>query len=133
MPRGTPSRARFRGEERDFDSAKDAYVFLVDRFLRANPELLDFPYSDELAITLSSVRKQFARDVDSLFEKSQHLALDPNNYTQVASGWFANLNTKNEQKVANIYALSALGRFKLGEDWSWDLVPPSDPHLLDLI
>ncbi len=110
--------ARFRTIERKFLTSKEAYIFLIDSFIQAKPDLLEIDWQNEFA-SKGRVRRYFARDPKQLFEASTYLAEDSNNYASVSMNWFAITNLNNEEKFSILCRLAAIGRWELERDWSW--------------
>ncbi len=117
----TPTLASFRGEERRFPMAKEAYVWLMDCFIRAKPEILEGPDWQKEFVAKGRTVNYFDRDLKSLFRDSPHLADDPNNYTILGNGWFADLNLSNAQKFKNLCKFAAIAKFKFKTDWNWEV------------
>jgi len=114
--------ARFRGIERRFATSKAAYIFLIDSFIQAQPDLLDIDWQNRFASEGAHARKYFGRDPKQLFEVSPHLAEDANNYARIAKGWFAIMNLSNAEKFQILCRLAALGKWQYEQDWSWEIV-----------
>jgi hypothetical protein len=119
-------RVSFRGYVLDFPTAKEAYVWLIDKFLAANPGLLDHLQNTKLT---GWSRKYFARCRNDLFPASPHLAEDRNLSEPVSGGWFANVNMDNRRKRTVLHRLAVLGGFKYGVDWTWDDGSPGDESM----
>lgn len=114
------TKAMYAGIEREFPSQKEAYIFLVDRFLQAKPDLFDAAWKVKFSAKRSIRRDHFARSPRELFTKTPRLAENDANYARVSSGWFANTNIAKREKRKNLFRLAALGNFACGKDWSWD-------------
>jgi len=48
----TPNVAIFRGHERTFDTAKEGYIWLIEKFIAVRPELFNDPSSETLYLAL---------------------------------------------------------------------------------
>ncbi|MDA1316141.1 MAG: hypothetical protein O2968_22705, partial [Acidobacteria bacterium] len=86
----TPTTAMFRGEEQYFPTAKDAYRWLIDLFIRAAPHVLRGEEWQREFVSKRNTGSHFSRELRDLYRDSPHLASDPNFYTRVGDGWFAN-------------------------------------------
>jgi hypothetical protein len=118
MPR-TPTSVTFRGASRNFPTAKEAYVWLVDKFLSTRPDLLEDRQRRE-SIAAGWGRYYFGRSRAEMFQTSPHLAEDQNNYGRATGGWFVNLNISNDIKLEVLRRLASFAGLKEGEDWTWD-------------
>ena len=120
----------FRDEKHDFSSAKDAYVWLVERFLRTKPKVFSDPSDETLYLALGNRRNYFARSVAALFHGSPDLADNPNNYTKLSTGWFANVNLSNAQKFEILLRFGVLTELEYGTAWDWEVLDPTE-ELMD--
>ena len=102
----TETIARFGNVERQFDSAKEAYLWMVERFSDANPELFsDVRWETTGYVAVGkqrgvegATRNYFARQPSKLFRKTARLAEDHNKYHKLSNGWYANMNLSNAEK-----------------------------------
>ena len=62
-----------------------------------------------------------------------HLADDPNNYTRLGNGWFADLNLNNAQKSRNLHHFAAVAKFGFKVDWNWEVEDQSKSQLDDIL
>ncbi|HNA04393.1 MAG TPA: hypothetical protein PLV48_10965 [Rhodocyclaceae bacterium] len=117
----TPTRVVFRGVERRYETAKDAYTWLIERFIEAHPE----PFINldwEIAfVAKGRQRNYFGRTLKRMFHGSPHLADDANNFARLTNGWYVNLNLSNDKKFAILCNFAAVGKFKYGEEWTWSV------------
>lgn len=120
--RGTPTRVAFRGEERVFDTAKAAYLWLLEKFVAMNPDLLTTPDWRHAFIAEGRQRRYFAQSPKDLFDGSPHLADDATMYAQLSNGWFVNLNIGNDQKLGILAKVAAVSEFKIDVDWAWEVM-----------
>ena len=126
------TKAHFLKIRREFPSSKEAFVFLIDSFLANRPQLLDKIDWQYQYVAKGRGRLYFARDPKQLFDSSPHLADDSNNYAKTTGGWFANTNLSNSEKESVLHRLAALGGWKYGTDWSFEVVEPGEPKRLSL-
>ena len=115
----TPTTVRFREEEKTFPTAKDAYVWLIRKFTRDRPDVLRGEDWQRRFVAKGRTVNYFAQDAKSLFPHSPHLANDPNMYTRLGDGWFANLNLSNRQKFGILSGFSAVADYTFEKDWNW--------------
>src|SRR5687768_7466402 len=85
----TPTDVSFRGEKRHFETAREAYVWLIEQFIRAYPK----PFVDLDWETLFVARGPraifFARSLRKLFGDKDHLAADTSKHQRLSNGWYA--------------------------------------------
>ena len=112
-----PTRVTFQSSGAHFATAKEAYVWLVDKFLAARPNLLDDTGDGILG---GWGREYFARCPKELFRTSPHLVEEPGFVEPVTGGWFAMVKLDNAQKRRILKWLAAHGGFQYGTDWTWD-------------
>lgn len=115
-----PTVLSFRGEEREFPSQKQAYIWLVERFIAHNPR----PFVDLDWRTVYIVKGPrilyFARSLRALFKQSPRLANDKNKHHRLTNGWYAQLYLSENQKVEILERLGAVAHLKMGVDWDWN-------------
>jgi hypothetical protein len=116
-----PVMASFRGKQKYFQTAKEAYEWLMDCFIRDKPEVLRSEDWEKEFVAKGRGVNYFSRDLKSLFHNSPHLADDPNNYKRLGEGWFANLVLSNEQKLDKLHRFGAVAGYVFGKDWNWQL------------
>jgi hypothetical protein len=115
-----PTWATFRGNRHRCESAKDAYVWLVERFVREHPEPFhELNWETEFVMKGKS-RNYFARTPERLYWKSPHLAEDRNNFHQLPNGWYAALNLSNDEKLGILLRLATVAKLRLDVDWKWE-------------
>lgn len=121
-----PTIAQFLGKEQHCDTSKDAYMWLVERFINRNPKVFDEPSEDTLHVALGKRRNYFGRSVAKLFAGNPELAANASNYVRLSNGWYANVNLNNAQKLDILMRLAALARLKYPEQWDFEVLDPSD-------
>jgi hypothetical protein len=117
----TPNWPVFRGERRTFNTAKEGYIWLIERFISERPELFKNPSNETLFVALGKSRNCFGRNPKSLFKGSPHLADNPSNYQRLSNGWYANLNLSNAQKFDIRLRFGALAHLEYPVDWKWEV------------
>ena len=118
----TPTMATFRDKQEWFPTAKEAYAWLMGCFIRDKPEILDSEGWQKDFVAKGRAVNYFARDLKSLFHHSPHLADDPNRYTRLGNGWFADLNLSNDQKFQILCRFAATAGYRFEKDWNWQAV-----------
>lgn len=117
----TPTVAGFRGVDRHFDTAKEAYCWLIEKFIEAYPTLFESPNWETIFVAAGRQRNYFGRDLKKMFHGSPHLASDPNFYSKLPSGWYVNLNLSNREKLRILCNFAAVAQFKHNVDWRWEV------------
>lgn len=121
-----PTIARFLGKEQSFSTSRDAYLWLIERFVSAKPSVFDDPSKDTIYLALGRKRHYFGRNLKKMFHGTPHLAENPSNYAQLANGWLANLNLNNAQKFDILMRFAALSRMEYPTQWDWEVLDPTD-------
>jgi hypothetical protein len=104
----TPTAVIFRGERKVLPSEQDAYVWLIDQFLRYTPDLFTNPKSGPHLCK--------GRRGADLFAGSNQKMNQPG---KLANGWWAELCLSNDQKVRILDAVAQYADLKRGTDWEW--------------
>ena len=117
----TPTTVSFRGDERRYPTAKEAYVWLIERFIQTYPEPFVKLNWEAKFFAKGRKRNYFGRDPRKMFHGSPHLASDKNNYIQLSNGWVVNLNLSNEQKFEILAKFAAVAKLQLGQEWKWQI------------
>lgn len=124
-----PTEAMFQGSHRHFDSEKEAYVWLIERFVQHYPRLFDAPDGSTLYVAKGSRTMYFARSLRRLFGAKQHLAADPNKYHRLPNGWYAKLVLSDSQKLSLLSKFATVAGLKFGTDWDWNSLGKNSPDL----
>lgn len=126
-PRRAGSRqttAMFKGKSEGFDFAKDAYIWLIERFIRTDPTVFTSPDHRLIRVAVGRGRYFFARRAKALFPRSPHLADTQSNFHLLTNGWFANANLDNNQKFTILIRFGDTIGLMQGRDWGFQ---PDDP------
>jgi len=140
----TPTKVMFKGEEQIFDTAKEAYIWLIEHLVRAYPK----PFKEinwETSFIVKSDRNikkrlYFARTREALFygsDNKEELAENDNNSVRLANGWWVNLDLSNKIKLDILRKFAGVADLKMKKDWYWhvldEALPRSDEEILDEI
>ena len=117
--RATPITVRLRDIEKRFPTAKEAYIWLVDRFSYYDPKLFDPIDWETIFVVKGRDRNYFGRTPQRMFHQSPHLADDRNNYHRLVNGWYVNLNLNNDEKLKILLKFAAVAKLQFDSDWSW--------------
>lgn len=127
----TPTIVAFRGAEHRFETAKDAYFWLIQKFIEAHPEPFATLNWETVFVAKGKRRNYFGRDLEKMFHGSPYLADDQNNYKKLSNGWYANLNLSNDQKFDILCKFAAVGKFDFSREWKWEIEGKSSDDDLD--
>lgn len=122
----TPVIVEFRGSKHRFETAKDAYFWLLEKFTEAHPGTFTTLNWETVFVAKGKRRNYFGRDLEKMFHGSPHLADDQNNYQMLSNGWYANLNLSNDEKFDILCKFAAVGKFDFGREWKWEIEGESD-------
>lgn len=115
----TPTTARFFDEMHEFRSGKDAYLWLVSRFLAHCPDVLDRYVALHQRDSGRSKGCRFARDPLELFPQGSNRRGDSARYAKLGLGWFADTNLNHDDKFATLIQLSFGCGLEYDEHWEF--------------
>ena len=118
-----PTIASFRGTVKHFVSAKEAYVWMLNRFFEAKPDVFADDSLDSLSMPTGSKRLYFERTPQALFAHNPRLAEDSNLYCCLVNGWYADVNLSNKQKLKNLVKFAKVANLERRRDWEWQVLP----------
>lgn len=111
----------FRGRKEYFDSEKEAYVWLLERFIQHYPKPFVELDWETVFVAKGPRALYFAKSLQRLFgEHGQHLAADPNKWCQLHNGWYAKLVLSETQKIGLLTKFATVARLRFGVDWDWN-------------
>ena len=112
----TPTTARILVRAEQFDSGKDAYVWLIERLRDRHPGLLDVFCDTQWNTSGSSGRRLFSKSIDSLFPLESTLSEKSGTYVKLQLDWFANINLNHAQKFDALLRLAAVANLRYPAD-----------------
>ncbi len=126
-----PTIARFRCPDLEFSSQVQAYVWIVNEFVKAYPGVIESEDWRSEFMSKGRTGRYFARNPSQLWEKSPHLVYDPSHYVILENQWYANTNLSKKQKISTLYKLTAALQICVS-DWSFrsKAEQPSSPDAL---
>jgi hypothetical protein len=62
-----PTVARFLAQEQSFSTSRDAYIWLIKRFIEAKPSVFDDPSKDTIHLAVGKSRNYFGRNLQKMF------------------------------------------------------------------
>jgi hypothetical protein len=122
----TRTRATFRGRAEEFQSGKDAYLWLVERFHHAFPDALERYNSLHRSGGKGNVSSRFARTPAQLFPLGSKRAGDSKFYSPLSGEWFADTNINHDDKFAALLKLSYVCKVQYPLDWEFSPVGSTD-------
>ena len=125
----TPTTVTFLGKQRDFLTAKEAYLWLIERFVERYPRPLTEIGWETHFIAIGPRSVFFARSLAKLFASAPHLADDPNKYHRLGNGWFVKLVLSNKQKLEILLKFASLASLQFGKDWDWNARGQTYEHI----
>lgn len=128
----TPTTVTFKDDKREFTTAKDAYIWLIEKFITAYPKPFKNVDFEAKFIAKGKAHKclYFARSPERLFYTTTDLVNNPSYYHQLSNGWYANVNLNNGQKYNNLIRFAAVAKLSL-DDWSWTVSGQDQSPSLD--
>jgi hypothetical protein len=129
-----PTVARFRGRVERFDTARAAYIWLVERFSNVNPTLFtDVRWETTGYVAVGrrrgphgAARNYFAKSPHKLFLHTPSLADDRSNFHRLTNGWYLNLNLNTRENFEILCRFSAVSQMSHGDDWDWEVLDPTE-------
>jgi hypothetical protein len=120
--RSTPTKVRFDQDEQLFDTAKEAYLWLVEKFAAARPSTFQKVDWSTQFVVEGTKRRYFARNPKGLFPAAPQRAEDASLYEKLSNGWFAITNLNNDEKFAILCRLAAVGKMEFERHWYWEIL-----------
>lgn len=125
--------ARFRGKEKVFDTARAAYIWLVEQFAQHNPSLFtDVRWETTGYVGVGrrrgsqgAARNYFAKSTKGLFRQTPKLAEDQNNFHELTNGWYLNLNLNTRENFEILCRFSVVSKLRHSDDWDWEVLDPT--------
>ena len=115
----TPTTGAFRGRSEEFDSGKDAYLWLVDQFCRYRLDALNRYVALHTKAGVRSKGCRFATNENDLFPEGSRRRGDRAFYSMVSNGWFADTNLNHSDKFATLMQLSYVCGLQYEVDWEF--------------
>lgn len=122
--------ARFRGVQKEFATARDAYVWLVESIIGFCPSIFADHSTAPLRSSLGKSGKYFAKTLEELFHSSPHLSREESAFVRLSNGWVASVTLSNAQKFDILLRLSVVAGLTYPSDWEWN-VPGATALLVD--
>lgn len=129
-----PTISRFQGLAEEFETARAAYIWLVERFAAVNPALFnDVRWETTGYVGVGrrrgpggAARNYFAKTPTKLFRQTPSLADNPNNFHRLTNGWYVNLNLNTRENFEILCRFAAVSKLKHREDWDWEVIDPTE-------
>lgn len=117
----TPTTAVFLARTEDFPSGRDAYLWLIQRFRKHHPSLLENQERWHQRAFRGVERMYFAKSQEALFPPGSKLASQGGNYAQLTEGWFANTNLNHQQKFGILLRLAGICQLQYPDQWDFQV------------
>lgn len=126
--------ASFHAKEKSFDHAKDAYLWLIERFIEIKPDILverSWETTGVIAVGRARgragkpLRNYFAKSPEKLFPETPRLAEKRSNYAKLQNGWYANINLGNHEKLDILIRFGDVLHLAHETDWRFIVQNPS--------
>jgi hypothetical protein len=125
---GRPTEVSFRGHKKQFHNEKEAYFWLIERFIQHNPApFAAIDWEREFAAK-GARTSYFSKSLEGLFKNAPNHASDPNKYYLLKNGWYAKAQLTEKQKVELLFKFARLAQLKFGGDWDWNELAVKSPH-----
>ena len=114
------STARFRDIQEQFASGREAYIWLVEKFISSKPATFKGdPSSNALKAILGNSQKYFANNVETLFHDAPHCIAQKSMFARLTNGWVASVILSNAQKFDILLRFAAVAQLSYPQDWDW--------------
>ena len=111
--------AAFKARREDFDSGKDAYLWLVERFRDYRPIVLAAYQALPQQSGSSTRGSRFARAASGLFPEGSTRAGNTAYFAELSGGWFADTNISHMDKFTALMKLSHICGLEYSSDWEF--------------
>ena len=124
-----PTDAMFLDEVRHFPTEKEAYVWLMERFVEHYPKPFKTIDLETKFVAVGARTLYFAKSLKNLFKTSPAHAADPTKYHRLSNGWYAKLILSEKQKVDLLYKFGTVAGLMMGRQWDWNGRAAASPQL----
>jgi hypothetical protein len=124
-----PTDVMFSGKDLHFDSEKDAYIWLMERFTQHYPKLFAEINWETAFVAKGKRALYFAKSLENLFRTSPEHTADNNKYHCLTNGWYAKLVLSEVQKVDLLFKFATMANLRFGEDWDWNARGRNSPQI----
>ncbi len=129
-----PTDAMFLGKVMHFDTARAAYIWLVERIAEVNPTLFtDVRWETTGYVGVGrrrnsdgAARNYFAKSPAKLFRQTPTLAESPSNFYRLTNGWYVNLNLNTRENFEILCRFSRVSGLTHNQDWDWAVIEPTE-------
>jgi len=125
-----PTDVEFLGHKEHCDSEKDAYIWLIERFVQHYPKPFQELDWETLFVAKGPRALYFAKSVRRLFGVDRDdLASDQNKWHRLDNGWYAKLLLSEAQKLTLLHKFGSVAHLRFGVDWDWNGQGRARPQL----
>lgn len=115
-----PTEAMFMGKTRRFETQKEAYVWLMERFIQYYPKPFEQIDRQTVFVAAGARTLYFARSLKNLFGTSLADSAEPCKYHRLTNGWYAKVVLSEHQKIELLEKFAAVAGLRIGRDWDWN-------------
>lgn len=116
----SPTDVMFKGETRHFDSQKDAYIWLIGKFILQYPDPFQRICSETYLIAKGERAFYFHRSIEKLFPREEGRIPGNNKFHLFSNGWYGKLVLSEKQKLQILYGYGLAAHLSPGIDWNWN-------------
>lgn len=115
----TPTAALFLGRAQEFDSGKEAYLWLVAQFHSFRPTVFTDFQALSRARSKSNSGVRFAQESHHLFPSGSKRAGNASYFAELPGGWFADTNLNHQDKFATLLKLGYVSELEYPTQWEF--------------
>lgn len=123
---GTPTAVLFLDDSAHFPNGKDAYIWLVRRFLKHSQNCLAALVEHEKRSNPAHRGARFALNPSELFPMDSIRAGNRSYYSDIGGGWFADTNINHATKFETLMQLGRECGLKYELDWDFKPMGSTD-------
>ena len=123
--------AHFRGKQKTFPAAKNAYIWLVEEMLSVTPSLTYSNIVFEKTFIKGELGARYLSLTPEELSKDHNRAKKDILWHELPNKWVLNLRLSNDQKFKRLFALAQVCGLEYTTDWSWDVEGEEESDLSD--
>lgn len=122
----TPTVATFRDHHENFDSGKEAYLWLIEQYQKFDKSAIENYISLHGRSGSNSKGCRFARNPLDLYPDGSTRKDDPSHFSTLQSGWHVDTNLNHKDKFATLIQLSYVCSLEYPKDWDFVVTGATD-------
>ncbi|WP_137719536.1 hypothetical protein [Methylobacillus flagellatus] len=115
----TPTAAVFRGDHKNFDSGKEAYLWLIKQHQAFDIKAIENYIALHKKSGSKSKRCRFAQNPHDLYPKGSTRIDDTSQFSTLQGGWYVDTNLNHKDKFATLIQLSYVCGLEYPKDWDF--------------